>query len=151
MQAVKERSYEACFIASYEHSIKFLGLFTIRTCSLSRLPRLLCYDDPMAADGPLHLDDRTVWYSGGHIHREDGPAVEFKDGRQLWALNGHEVTEQEVTAHRLENERQARARSDEMWQSHEAEQLRQYHTGLDHPVTVKHALNLQPKKTEETD
>jgi hypothetical protein len=105
----------------------------------------------MPADGPLHLDDRTVWYSGGQIHREDGPAIEFKDGRQLWALDGKEVTEQEAAAHRQETERQARESSDEMWQSHQAEGLRQYHTGLNRVISVKHALKPQPKKAAETD
>jgi hypothetical protein len=29
-------------------------------------------------------------------HREDGPAVEYADGRKSWYLNGEEVTEEEV-------------------------------------------------------
>jgi hypothetical protein len=109
---------------------------------LSRGPER-CYDDAMPADGQLELDDRIVWFKNGNIHREDGPAIEFKDGRKLWALNGQEVTEQEAAAQRLENERQARELSDQLWQSHEAEQQRQYHTGLDHNMTVDHALQLK--------
>ena len=97
----------------------------------------------MHADGPLELDDRIVWFKNGNIHREDGPAIEFKDGRKLWALNGQEVTEQEAAAHRLENERQARELSDQLWQNHEAEQQRQYHTGLNDKISVGHALPLK--------
>jgi hypothetical protein len=98
----------------------------------------------MPEDGPLDLGDRIVWYKGGNIHREDGPALEFKDGRKLWAINGQEVTEQEAVAHRQENDRQGRERSDEMWQRHEAEQQRQYHTGLDKPLPVSGPLKLKP-------
>src|SRR6267378_3629762 len=39
--------------------------------------------------------------------------------------------------------RQARERSDEMWLSHEAEQQRQYHTGLDKPLPVTGPLKLK--------
>lgn len=68
----------------------------------------------MPPDGPLKLDDRIVWFKNGNIHREDGPAIEFTDGRKLWALNGREVTEQEASARRLDNERQARELSNEL-------------------------------------
>ena len=36
---------------------------------------------PCPEDGPLKLGDRIVWYKNGNIHCEDGPAIEFKDGR----------------------------------------------------------------------
>jgi hypothetical protein len=104
----------------------------------------------MPADGPLELDDRIVWFKNGNIHREDGPAIEFKDGRKLWALKGQEVTEQEAAAHRLENERrQVRELSDQMWESHEAEQQRQYHTGLNDKISVDHALSLKKPAAEQ--
>jgi hypothetical protein len=71
------------------------------------------YDDAMPEDGQLDLGDRIVWYKNGNIHREDGPAIGFKDDRKPWALNRREVTEQESAAHRL-----ARERSDGGWRRH---------------------------------
>ena len=44
----------------------------------------------MPEDGPLDLGDKIVWFKNGAVHRADGPAIEFKDGRKLWALNGKE-------------------------------------------------------------
>ena len=44
--------------------------------------------------------------------------MEFEDGRKLWALNNHEVSEHEVAAYRHENDRQARELADQMCQSH---------------------------------
>jgi hypothetical protein len=32
--------------------------------------------------------DRTEWYLNGELHREDGPAIEWKDGSKAWHLNG---------------------------------------------------------------
>ncbi len=72
----------------------------------------------MPEDGPLDLGDKIVWFKNGAVHRAAGPAIEFKDGRKLWAINGKEVTEQEAAAYREENDRQARALADKMWQSH---------------------------------
>lgn len=88
-------------------------------------------------DGPRELGDRIVWYQGGHIHREDGPAVEFKDGRKLWALDGQLVTEQQATARREESDRQAREQSDALWKQDQADELSQYHTGLKQPGTAR--------------
>ena len=31
---------------------------------------------------------QTHWYLNGHCHREDGPAVEYKNGTKQWYLNG---------------------------------------------------------------
>ena len=28
------------------------------------------------------------WYLNGHLHREDGPAIEYSDGDKYWYLNG---------------------------------------------------------------
>ena len=31
--------------------------------------------------------DKTEWYLNGQLHREDGPAIEYKDGYKAWYLN----------------------------------------------------------------
>ena len=31
------------------------------------------------------------WYLNGHLHREDGPAVEWADGSKRWLLHGKPV------------------------------------------------------------
>ena len=33
--------------------------------------------------------NRTVWYLNGKYHREDGPAIEYKNGDKAWWLNGN--------------------------------------------------------------
>ena len=33
-------------------------------------------------------DDRTEWHLDGVLHREDGPAIEWKDGDKYWYKNG---------------------------------------------------------------
>ena len=35
------------------------------------------------------------WYLNGKRHREDGPAIEYSDGRKLWYLNGKQISEYE--------------------------------------------------------
>jgi hypothetical protein len=32
-------------------------------------------------------DQHTAWYCNGHLHREDGPAIEFKNGNKKWYIN----------------------------------------------------------------
>lgn len=32
--------------------------------------------------------DRVEWYRNGLLHREDGPAIDFRNNRQDWYLNG---------------------------------------------------------------
>jgi hypothetical protein len=88
----------------------------------------------MSEDGPITLHDRTVWFKNGSIHRTDGPAIECKDGRNRWCLNGNEVTEKEVIAYRQIIEQEARELSDRL-----LEQRRDDMT-LDHDITVGHAL-----------
>jgi hypothetical protein len=44
------------------------------------LPCPACYHHAMPDNGPLELDDKIVRYKNGNIHREDGPAIEFKGG-----------------------------------------------------------------------
>ena len=36
-----------------------------------------------------------VWLLNGVIHREDGPAIEYIDGRHEWWLNGEKMSEEE--------------------------------------------------------
>jgi hypothetical protein len=33
-------------------------------------------------------DGNRMWYLNGHLHREDGPAVECANGDRYWFLNG---------------------------------------------------------------
>lgn len=41
-------------------------------------------------------DEGTIrWYKNGKLHRKDGPAVEYADGRQYWYINGELITEEE--------------------------------------------------------
>lgn len=36
------------------------------------------------------FEDRTAWYNlDGQFHREDGPALEYKDGYKAWFKNGN--------------------------------------------------------------
>lgn len=48
-------------------------------------------------DGPAveWSDDSKEWYLNGQLHREDGPAVEWSDGIKRWYLNGKKLTEKE--------------------------------------------------------
>ena len=41
-------------------------------------------------DGPAVMwrDGSLEWYHNGLRHREDGPAAEYADGTRLWYLNG---------------------------------------------------------------
>ena len=41
-------------------------------------------------DGPAveEKDGRKTWYRHGQVHREDGPARIFPDGAEEWRLNG---------------------------------------------------------------
>jgi hypothetical protein len=34
------------------------------------------------------------WYLNGELHREDGPAAEYSDGKKYWYLNGIQLTEE---------------------------------------------------------
>ena len=34
------------------------------------------------------FEDRTEWYLGYFLHREDGPAVEYANGNTFWFRNG---------------------------------------------------------------
>ena len=41
-------------------------------------------------EGPavIYYNGKKEWYKHGKLHREDGPAVEWKDGTQYWYKNG---------------------------------------------------------------
>ena len=49
-------------------------------------------------DGPAveYRDGTKLWYINGKRHREDGPAVELSNGSKAWLLNGIEVTEETI-------------------------------------------------------
>ena len=42
------------------------------------------------------LDGSKYWRLNGQYHREDGPAIEYPNGRKYWFLNGKQVTWKEV-------------------------------------------------------
>lgn len=44
------------------------------------------------------VEGHYYWHLNGKLHREDGPAVEFSDGINLWYLNGVNLTETEFNA-----------------------------------------------------
>lgn len=39
-------------------------------------------------NGKYEKDDGIYWYVNGKLHREDGPAIEWKDGSQGWFVEG---------------------------------------------------------------
>jgi hypothetical protein len=42
----------------------------------------------------FYYNNDIQYYKGYLIHREDGPAIECKDGDKYWYLNGKEYSEQ---------------------------------------------------------
>jgi hypothetical protein len=36
----------------------------------------------------VYANGDTVWYSNGHLHKEDGPAVDHASGYKAWMING---------------------------------------------------------------
>jgi hypothetical protein len=48
-------------------------------------------------DGPAieWADGSKFWYLNGQLHREDGPAIEYADGTKFWYLNGERMSEEE--------------------------------------------------------
>ncbi len=118
------------------------------------------YDDRMALDplnpfddvdeqvqGPFEQAEFKQWYDrNGRNHRLDGPAIEYKDGRQVWMLHGAIVSPAQVGAYRQNLEAEHRRRL-------EAERVRQvqaeadqFGTGLEKPIQVGHALPPFKKK-----
>jgi hypothetical protein len=41
------------------------------------------------------IDGSKFWFFEGYLHRTDGPAVEYANGRKEWFFDGVEFTEQE--------------------------------------------------------
>ncbi len=99
----------------------------------------------MPEDGPFKLDGDIVWFKNGAIHRSDGPAMELENGDKVWALNGKVVSEQEVIAQHEADLRQARQLRDKMLKDYEAEQLAEYHTGLNIPAKPMKPLKFKEK------
>ena len=68
--------------------------------------KVVIYDDCTEwynLEGKLHREDgpaiewadgRKSWWINGQLHRVDGPAVEWVDGSKEWWINGDEYTEQ---------------------------------------------------------
>jgi len=48
-------------------------------------------------DGPAveYADGRKDWYKNDKRHRTDGPAVEWLDGYTLWYIDGKNITKEE--------------------------------------------------------
>jgi hypothetical protein len=38
----------------------------------------------------IDVNGNKRWWLNGKVHREDGPAIEWKDGDKEWWLNGEE-------------------------------------------------------------
>jgi hypothetical protein len=49
-------------------------------------------------DGPayeIEIHGYKAWYLKGKLHREDGPAIEFANRKEMWYLNGKNISEEE--------------------------------------------------------
>ena len=48
-------------------------------------------------DGPAveYRDGTKEWWLNGNLHREDGPAVEWGNGYKEWWIDGEQITEEE--------------------------------------------------------
>ncbi len=67
-------------------------------------PQMMVYDDGSIEwhlDGHLHREDGPAleaangskeWFLNGYLHRSDGPAVEWADGSVDWWFNGNQVS-----------------------------------------------------------
>ena len=51
-------------------------------------------------DGPAveFVNGKKLWYLNGKLHREDGPAVEYASGSKSWYIKGKRLTEKEFSA-----------------------------------------------------
>ena len=45
-------------------------------------------NNPPKEDGALKFDEGEIWFENGHIHRADGPAIIWNDGRKDWFIHG---------------------------------------------------------------
>jgi hypothetical protein len=46
----------------------------------------------------VYASGNKFWYLNEQLHREDGPAIEYADGRKCWCLDGVEYTKSEYKA-----------------------------------------------------
>jgi len=55
-------------------------------------------DERHREDGPAVIwkNGDKKWYLNNKLHRIDGPAIEWWNGTKSWYLNGEEVTEEDV-------------------------------------------------------
>jgi hypothetical protein len=54
-------------------------------------------------DGPAveTKDGYRAWYLNDKLHREDGPAIEYPDGHKHWSLHGEKVRPEQVVDYHL--------------------------------------------------
>ena len=62
----------------------------IMTTNLNGTIRYHLHGELHREDGPAvtYADGKQYWYLHGEIHREDGPATIWEDGSQFWYING---------------------------------------------------------------
>ena len=41
------------------------------------------------------------WWLDGELHRNNGPAVEYRDGTKVWYLNGKQLYEKQLLSEQL--------------------------------------------------
>ena len=65
-------------------------------------------DKSWYVDGKLHrlngpaiefADGRKYWFVDGKLHRLDGPAIEYANGDKAWWVDGKNLTEEEFNNH----------------------------------------------------
>jgi len=51
-------------------------------------------------DGPAieYSNGRKSWYVDGQLHRLDGPAIEYTNGHKAWCVDGKRLTEEAFDA-----------------------------------------------------
>lgn len=48
--------------------------------------------EPIAGEIVLHIDHRcAIWYKRWKLHREDGPAIEYRNGSHMWCIHGCKI------------------------------------------------------------
>ncbi len=50
----------------------------------------------IGVDSLTFADGTRRWYKDQDLHREDGPAIEFGDGRLVWYLYGEKCTPAQI-------------------------------------------------------
>ncbi len=67
------------------------------------------YDVPDNFTGIINIYGHYNWLVNGVLHREDGPAIEYKNGTKKWWLNGRYYYFQEEWFDKLTSEQQEKA------------------------------------------